>query len=79
MNIYKVTRKDWVYYDEYAGFVVAANSSDQVYDFLNNLYNPKDHYSVWPVTRDSVKIELVGLATPEFTESQIILKDFRAG
>ena len=77
MNLYLVTRttRD---FDEYDGFVVAANSEQQALGYLDEKHeHTSNPYSSWPDI-GTKSAELIG-TTDKYTEPTEILGSFNAG
>lgn len=75
MNLYKLERKDNPGYDEYDGFVIAANDHDEARKLANG--QSADEGQIWD------KLELVRCSrigeTTYFDRPHIILSSFCAG
>jgi hypothetical protein len=76
MNLYLVERDDWGY-DEYDGFVVAANTEEEAMALINKEHDPERNFSDWPNVGNKT-IEKIG-TTDSYTEPEIILDSFNAG
>lgn len=76
MNIYLINRDDYGY-DEFEGFVMAANSEDEALEYLEHKYNHRENYNEWP-NKGNKTAELVG-TTERYSEITIILSSFNAG
>lgn len=72
LQIYLVTRTDQVSWDEFDGFVAAAENEEAA---LAMQPGPSDS---WPVSTRDLEIALIGTAEPSINSS-FILKSFRAG
>jgi len=76
MKIYLVTRSECDY-DEYDGFVVAANSSEEALDCVEEKHNNRKFYSSWP--NEGVKSAKEIGYTKEYKDTTVILGSFNAG
>lgn len=76
MNIYLITRTEHEY-DEYDGFVVAANSSEEALDYVEKNYNNNEIWSPWPNVGVKSAREIGD--TKEYKDTTIILESFNAG
>jgi hypothetical protein len=76
MNLYLVNRTecDW---DEYRGFVVAANTPEEALGYLDKQYDASEDFSDWPNEGEKTA-ELIG-TTDKYSEPTEILGSFNAG
>lgn len=91
MNIYKVTREDRIGYDEYIGFVVAAENEESAREthprgLRRHKWKERDGYSLladgWIEfeNRHKLKVEPIGIAPiGRYQNKTVILASFNAG
>ena len=90
MNLYKVTRTDYIGYDEYVEFVCSAQDEEQArsiapWGALGEVamvgWDPEVRKWGWhwADTINDVQVELIGVADAKFTKPQIISASFNAG
>lgn len=89
MNIYKVSRTDGYYYDEYSDFICYAEDEEQAVNLdpfgnSDNLFFDFDdkklksgYYFGWVTTRDHLTVTKIGFS--ESGEVGIILASYHAG
>jgi hypothetical protein len=79
VNIYQLYRTDHVGYDQYASFVVVAESVEAAHALVEAAHPPSDWgFNEW-VPREYVKVRLVGWAISAITEPEILVEDCREG
>lgn len=76
MNLYLVSRSTYDY-DEYNGFVIAAESPKQALEYLDKKHRHDWQYSDWPDEGEKTA-ELIG-TTDKYTETTVILGSYNAG
>lgn len=76
MKIYLLKRNDYVCYDEYKGFVIAAKNPEAAIKIAND--NAADEGKLWGDVA-KVSVSVIGTADKSITEPYILLADFRAG
>ena len=87
MNIYLVERTDKIDYDQYTGFVCAAESEDQArhmnptYDgeFDNNLYYNFDRSYITDWVQDPNSLKVTKIGNTDSSQAKIILYSYNAG
>lgn len=77
MNIYVLRRTDSGGYDTYSGFVIVAPTEEEAIKYSVDNYH-EIPFSPW-VTAECVICQLVGSASEEYNEIQVLLSDFKAG
>lgn len=90
MNLYKVTRTDYIGYDEYVEFVCAAQDEEQARNIAPWGSLGEGTMVTWDTgirrwgwcwadTINDVQVELIGVADSKYTKPQIISASFNAG
>jgi len=83
LYLYLVSRTDFVGYDEYDGFVIAApNAAAARHTHPNNRMPVRSSWSskggTWPVTPEALKVRKIGVAAAG-VKPKVVLASFNAG
>lgn len=79
MNIYLLTQDENNHYDTYDSMVVAASSEEAARNVNPSIYGWGSRYTGWASKPENVNVELIGIATRDYEDGEIILSSFNAG